>query len=395
MKTNTYLWLIVLLDLCCIIYGASGLSISYKEALVLYELQTPLHYVVKFSCDFFGYNDFALRAPFVVFHLANIVLLYGICKDFFKRQSDILFCMIVYMLLPGVNAAALLVNEASFSIFMTLLFVWTWQRGMFIVSYLVLILSLFLDNSFAILYLSLLFYSIFTKQKVLFALSLVLFLASIYFYGFETNGKPSGHFLDTIGVYAATFSPLLMLYFIYTLYRIAVKEKKHILWYVSFSALIFTLIFSLRQRLALEDFLPFAVICVPLMVKVFLNSYRVRLPKHRSLHKLSLGIVFATLLASFAVVIFNKSVYLVHKKPHRHFAYKYNVAKELASWLHKKDIKKVHIQDKELRLRLKFYGINYGGKKVLIRLNQKTSGANIFKLDYFFKPIARYKVITL
>ncbi len=390
-----FLWLLVMVfvDLCFIFYGASGLSISYKEAVILYELKTPLHYFVKASCDIFGYNDFALRAPFVLLHFINIFLLYFICEKFFKKHSDVLICVFIYMLLPGVNTAALVVNEASLTIFFTLLFILSYKAKMYAPSYLILITALGVDNSFIMLYLALFFYGITKKDKMLVFLCLALFLISMYIYGFETHGKPKGHFLDTIGVYAATFSPLVMLYYVYTLYRIAVKERKNILWFIGFCAFLVTLIFSLRQRLALEDFLPFAVICVPLMVKTFLNSYRVRLPINRSLHKLSFVLVFLSLFASFSIIMANKIVYAVQKNPKKHFAYKYNVAKELSLWLHERNIDNIYIKDKKLRLRLKFYGIISGNKFKLVKLKLHDGSKNDFVLDYFSRPVARYKVI--
>ncbi len=392
---KTYIWLFVMIffDLCFLGYGASGLSISYKEALILYELKTPLHYFVKLFCDTFSYSDFALRLPFVILHTLNILLLFEISKKHLKKSSDALLCIFIYMLLPGINTAALVVNEASSAIFFTLLFVYSWQKRFYIFAYIVLFFSLAIDNSFVILYLSLIFYAIFKKQKVLLVFCVVLFCLSLYIYGFETHGKPKGYFLDTIGVYAATLSPLVMMYYAYTLYRIGVKEKKHILWYISFGAFVFTLIFSLRQKLALEDFLPFAIISVPLMVKVFLNSYRVRLPRHRNLHKLSFSLVICTLVASFFVVVFNKTIYAFSDNPKKHFAYKYNIAKELSLWLKGKNITSLDAKNEKMQLRLKFYGIIKSEEFTLVKLSLDDNGEDNFKLDYFSKPIARYKVI--
>lgn len=388
-----WLWAIILIDIAFLLFSASGLSISYKEAVILYEAKTPLHYLVKGSCYLFGYSDFGLRVPFIFIHVINVLLIYSISKPQLKNKIDRLMCVFVYVLLPGINTAALVVNEASLAIFITLLFVWCWQNRLYLHSYLVLFVSLGVDNSFAIFYLALFFYGVVKRQKGLFIICLVLFSASMYIYGFNTHGKPKGYFLDTIGVYAATLSPLLLLYYIYTLYRIAIKEKKHILWFISFGAFVFSLIFSLRQRLALEDFLPFAAIAVPLMMRVFLNSYRVRLPIHRRLHKISLGIVLGSLVLNFLLIIANKSLYIFYKTPSKHFAYKYNVAKELANWLHVNGANKIHIKDKELRLRLKFYGISDGDRLELKKLKLSNSDKDSFKLNFAFKAISRYKII--
>lgn len=389
-----WLWTIIVVDIAFLFFSASGLSISYKEALILYEAKTPLHYLVKGSCYLFGNNDFGLRVPFIAIHVINVLLIYSISKPQLKNKIDRLMCVLVYVMLPGINTAALVVNEASLAIFITLLFVWCWQNRLYLHSYLILLVSLGIDNSFAIFYLALFFYGVAKKQKTLFILCLILFSASMYIYGFHTHGRPRGYFLDTIGVYAATLSPLLLLYYIYTLYRIAIKEKKHILWFISFGAFIFTLIFSLRQRLALEDFLPFAVIAVPLMMRVFLNSYRVRLPRHRKLHKIILGIVLGSLILNFLLIIANKSLYIFYKTPSKHFAYKYNVAKELAAWLHVKGVDKIYIDDSKMRLRLKFYGISSGNKYELKKLDLDSNDKDIFKLNFAFKPISRYKIIS-
>lgn len=396
-KLNTeiaWLWIMIIVDVGFLLFSASGLSISYKEALILYEAKTPLHFLVNGSCALFGYDDFGLRMPFMVIHVINVLLIYSISKPFLKNKIDRLMCVFVYVLLPGINTAALVVNEASLAIFITLLFVWCWQNKLYLHSYLILLVSLGIDNSFAIFYLALFFYGIAKKEKTLFVLCLFLFSASMYMYGFHTHGKPRGYFLDTIGVYAAVLSPLVLLYYMYTLYRIAIKEKKHILWFISFGAFVFSLIFSLRQRLALEDFLPFAIVAVPLMVRVFLNSYRVRLPKHRRLHKILLSIVLGSLILNFLLIIANKSLYIFFKTPSKHFAYKHNVAKELASWLKSKNITSLHVKDKKLRLRLKFYGIKDGHEFALQKLDLSDNSEENFKLNFAFKPIVRYKIIS-
>lgn len=389
------LWLlaIIAIDICFLLYGLSGLSISYYEADILINQKTPLHYLVKFSCDIFGYNDFGLRVPFLVMHVMNILLIYFISKSILKKPHDSLLVVVVFILLPGINASALVVNEASTAILFTLLFVWCWQKEFFLHAYLLLVVALGIDNSFVILYLSLFFYAIMKKENLLLILSLLLFSLGMYLYGFDSGGKPKGYFLDTMGVYSAVLSPFLFLYYIYTLYRIAIKEDKHILWYISFGSFVFTLIFSLRQRLMLEDFLPFAIIAIPLMVKVFLNSYRVRLPKFRKLHKIISVFVLSTLFISFLLIVTNKVLYLVGDNPQKHFAYKHNVAKELSSWLLDKNVSKVHVDNERLALRLRFYGIENGMDYKLIEIFSDKSAKDIFTLKFGLKTIVKYKLV--
>ena len=78
----------------------------------------------------------------------------------------------------------------------------------------------------------------------------------------------------TMALLATIFSPFVFLFFIYTLYRIAIKERhRDMLWYISNTAFMTALLFSFRQRIAVEDIAPLSVIAVPLMVRTFLSSY--------------------------------------------------------------------------------------------------------------------------
>lgn len=392
MKIKWLLFGTLIIDLLLLFYSLSELSISYLEALIFFKKSSPLHYIVTASCTLLGQNDFGLRVPFLVLHIASALLIYKISKYYVKTEIERFLSMLFYILLPGVNAAALIVNEASLVIFLTLLFIWSWQNRYHIFSYAILIFSLFIDNSFAILYLILAFYGYFRKQKLLMFLSIILFGACMYLFGFDTAGKPKGYFLDTLGVYAATFSPLLLLYYIYTLYRITIKERKSLLWFIAFGAFVFAFIFSLRQKLPLEDFLPFAVISVPLMIRVFFNSYRVRLPAFRKIHLMLFIVIFISLIINFLLTINNKVLYIFYENPKKHFAYKHHVAKELSKWLHHKKINSIDTNNEKLALRLQFYGIGKGGKK---RLIISANNQNTFKVKYFGKTIERFGVKDL
>ncbi|MBN2965052.1 glycosyltransferase family 39 protein [Sulfurospirillum sp. T05] len=376
-----------------LLYGISQLSISYHEAVVFFQTEGVLHHLVRFSSALFGQNDWALRLPFVFIHLLSTLLLYKIAKPLLKRKIDRLFSVLIYLMLPGISAAALLVNEASLTILLTLLFVWLHQNNYRIVSLVVLCLSLAVDNSFAIFYLALFFYGIAVKDRSLFVIALILFGLSMSFYGFDTGGKPKGYFLDTFGVYAAAFSPLFFLYYMYAIYRIAIKEKKEILWYITFVAFAFSFLLSLRQQLMLEDFIPFAVIAVPLVVRVFFNSFRVRLPRHRCWHASLAMVVMFALSINFVMTIFNKPLYHLVKESDKHFVYNYHVAKELAQWLHDESIDAVDANDAKLQLRLQFYGVQ-SSKTLLLQevANSEKTNQNDFLLSYAGKKIAHYRI---
>ncbi len=390
MKETNLVLLIIAISVMFLLYGVSSLSIRYEEAVILFEGTSFVHYLVYFSTKIFGQTDLALRLPFIVLHVASLILLYKIGKLFLKRKIDRVVSVALYAMLPGVNSVAILVNAAYVAIFLTLLFVYLYMYGYKKISFFVLIVALFADNSFAILYLSLFFYSIFNKEKQLLSLSLVLFGLSMYMYGFDTGGKPKGYFLDALGVYAAIFSLFVFLYLVYALYRILIKEEKNLLWYISFFTLVLSLVLSLRQKLLLEDFAPFVVIAIPLMVKVFFNSYRVRLPQHRKYHNITFGVVFIFLIINLAVSYFNKPLYHFIKEPNNHLAYKYHIAKDLAQILKKKNIKNVNMEDKKLALRLKFYGIYSGGIYKLSHSNFKKTDSQKIDIKYYDKIVESF-----
>ena len=345
MRERLYLLLILVISGALLTYGTQSISISHDEANIFFNGTNIVHYLALYSTQLFGQNDFALRLPFILFHLASIVLLYKIGKLFLKKRVDRIFSVAIYALLPGVNGVALLVNSGIVVIFFSLLFTYLYLKEYKVASQFVLVVCLFIDNSFAIFYIALFVYALMKRKTDLLILTLILFGASMYLYGFDTGGKPKGYFIDTLGVYAIVFSPLLFLYFVYAMYRILIKEEKNLLWYISFFSLVVSLLLSLRQRLLLEDFAPFVVLSVPLMIKVFFNSYRVRLPAFRKLHTVFFVIVLVSLFANTMLSFFNKPLYAYMDDPSKHFAINYDIAKELADALKAKGLTKVMIKD--------------------------------------------------
>ncbi|MDC7243867.1 MAG: hypothetical protein PQJ44_08140, partial [Sphaerochaetaceae bacterium] len=228
--------------------------------------------------------------------------------------------------------------------------------------YLLLVGFLFIDNSFAIFYLALFFYSLNKKDNVLLVTSLVLFALSMQIFGLEADGKPKGYFIDVILVYASIFSPLLFLYFFYSMYRITLKEEKNLYWYISFSAFAFSLVLSFRQRIQIEDFAPFVVIAIPIMLKLFLHSFRVRLPMFRKKHFLGAFLLVGVLIINFLFLYINKPLYLLMEKPYSHFAYEYHFASDIAKTLKENKINGIFSTNSKLIKRLQFYGINSGNK---------------------------------
>jgi len=395
MRERLFLLLILVVSCALLTYGAQSISISHDEANIFYNGSDLVHYLAVYSTQLLGQNDFTLRLPFILLHLASIVLLYKIGKLFLKQRIDRIVSVAFYAFLPGVNGVALLVNSGIVVIFFSLLFTYLYLKEYKVASHLVLIVCLFVDNSFAIFYIALFIYALMKRKTDLLILTLILFSASMYLYGFDTGGKPKGYFIDTLGVYAMVFSPLLFLYFVYAMYRILIKEEKNLLWYISFFSLVVSLLLSLRQRLLLEDFAPFVVLSVPLMVKVFFNSYRVRLPAFRKLHTFFFGLVLVTLFINTLFTFFNKPLYAVMNEPSKHFAINYNIARELADELKARGIHQVMIKDDKMALRLKFYNIERGGNYKLSIYKEIGKEFEQINIIYYGKTVKMFYLYHL
>ena len=388
------LFLLVALDLLFLLYGVTTICISAKEAHIFYEYKDFLHYLIRVFTYVFGQNDFALRAPFILFHIFSISLLYDISGYYLKNEKEKLFTVALFMMLPGVLSSSLLVNSSSITIFFTLLFVKLFYEKKKKIYYPLLVLLLFVDNSFEILYLGLFSYAVYKNDKRLASVSAVLFVIILYIYGFDSGGRPRGFFLDTLAMYALVFSPLLFLYYFYTMYRILFKGEKSLIWFLSFTALLLSILLSFRQRIPLSDFAPFAVIALPLVVKHFIYSLKVRLPDFQKPYKISLFLTILFLIINFLFTYFNKNLYFILDNPKKHFAYKFHIAKELAQKLKKENINGIGCEDKDLCLRLKFYGLKLSND-YFISQNKDLNNCKKVTISYKSISIASYCVSKL
>lgn len=342
-----------------IIKADLSLSISYKEALNVFVNNSILSIISNTSIYIFGQNDVALRLPFILFYFFSVILMFKITENYFRYEKDRYISILIFMFLPGVLSASLLVNSAILVTFCTLLYIYYFENFKKH-SYLLLTIFLLIDNSFAILYLALFFYALKDKDNKLIYFSVFLFILSMSIYGFSTDGKPKGYFIDTFAIYATIFSPILFIYFIYVLYRSGIKKDFSLSWYISVTAFLLSLVFSFRQRVYIEDFAPYVVISIPLMLKTFVHSYRIRLKEFRKFYDILAVTIIIMLSLNVIFTFINKPFYLFLANPSKHFVYKYHFIKELAEELKFKNINKISSDDRELLLRLKFYGIEEG-----------------------------------
>nr|WP_315519173.1 hypothetical protein [uncultured Campylobacter sp.] len=386
-------FLICLIDFVFLLYAANSLSISYNEAEIFFQKHSLLSYILKLSAHFFGQNDFAVRGVMIFFHIASVVLMYKVSKFYIKLEFDRIIAVLLFVLLPGTVASALVINNAGICITLALLCIYLFHIKKKILFSLFFCLAFFIDGDFLIFYAGFFIFALYKRKPPLAWLSAILFLLTLCFFGFETNGRPSGHFIDTFGIFAAVFSPFVFIFFIYTIYRIWVKEKKDLLWFISICSFCFCMIVSVRQRLELEQFLPFCVIATPLMVRVFFNSYRVRLPKFRKGYKICTSLVMLFLIFNWSAIIFNQIFYLFLDDPTKHFVYKFDVAKELADKLKEAGIQDVATEDTRLALRLKFYGIKTKSYSKNLLVSADLDKKSKFSIEKMGKVVANFNIL--
>jgi 4-amino-4-deoxy-L-arabinose transferase-like glycosyltransferase len=354
---NLYLvFILISAHVTTLLLFTSQLSISFYEADIFFNKNNLLHHILHLSTALFGQNDLALRLPMILMHAIGAFLYYDISKGQFKKQGDQLWNLMLYLLLPGINSAGIMVDGAGLLLFLLLVFLFAYKHKRNL-AYTLLPLYVFIDASFAFLYLSLIFFAMHKRQNILLFSSILLFGASMYLFGIDVGGHPSNHFLNTLGVYAAIFSPVIFVYLIYALYRTGVKEERTLLWYLGVTAFLFSLLLSFRQQMKLEELAPYILVATPIMLKTFLSSYRIRLREFRRGYRLlfTVGLVF--LLVSTFTIYMNKFLYLVIEKPSKHFVYNNHVVKELSVELKKMGIDAVITKSERLQLRLKFYKI--------------------------------------
>jgi hypothetical protein len=202
-----------------------------------------------------------------------------------------------------------------------------------------------------------------------------------YLYGFEVTGSPSGHFLDTIGIYSAIFTPIIFIYLFYALYKRYFTSKLDMLWCISATALILSLVLSFRQRIPLENFAPYLIIALPLAAQSFISSYRVRLKVFRKRYKLAFVLSFIFLISNTLLVFFNKELYVFMQNPKNHFAYEMHVAKELSNILKERDILCL-TTDEKMQTRLKFYGVTKCKDILLVEKNIRAEKATSVTISY-------------
>lgn len=362
MKTNAFFLIILFLDALFLGVMITQISISHQEA---YSFFYEDHYVAifaRFFTQIFGQNDLALRLPFLCIHLCNLYLIFAISKMYLKKPSDSLLCAVIYALIPGINITSILLSKSVFILFFALLLCYLHLKRYYLPFFGLCIIGSLLDFSFSVIFLALFFYSMRFKHNKTLLFALVGFSINMYKFTLPIGGIPDGHFLDTLGLLALLYSPLLFIYYIYTLYRGMIKKEDNLMLYIGITSILFSLILSLRQGIDFFSFLPLSVVGLPIMIKDCLHNIRLRLSPFRRTYTRQFYIILFPLIFECLFLFGHKLLFFF--EPKKHFLNNFYFAKELASLLKKQNIYSVRT-DEKLQNQLLFYGISKSKAPIL------------------------------
>ncbi|WP_456383766.1 hypothetical protein [Hydrogenimonas sp.] len=361
-----------------LIWVAWGLPVGPHEAKLYFTGGNTASTLMHVGKEMFPEADFLnIRIPFLLLYAINLLLFYRLSRLLLDGDDvAVATSFLIFLFLPGIVSSAILVSSTGIILMVYQAFLIFYLRGRKIEASLFLLLFLFVDKSCVIFYFALLTYALWRREIPLLVVVTLLFSASIGIYGVNIHGKPVNYFVDTIALYAAIFSPLLFLYFFYSIYRILLKGKKNIIWHISFTVLLLSLFISLRQRIPIEDFAPYVVVAIPMMVKLFYRSFRVRLPQFRKKYLYLAIVVVATLILNTLVLLFHRPLFLFFNHGERHFAAPFYLPYWCASELKREGIHKIGVRKRNLAYQFKYYGIEQGGR---LRLSTKKRG-DIYKI---------------
>jgi len=352
-----YFYSFIPLYLIALSYLAISLPIGSHEASIYYGNSGVL-YALTHLCDGLFPNSLEFRLPFLFLGFLNIILFCKMSKHYFENIEDSYLATTVFVLLPGIITATILVNIAVVVITLVLFFLIFYEKKQIVGQAIVMLGLLIVHNASIIFFIALAIFSLLKKNKILFTISILLSIISLlYFNKLEVGGKPTGEFLELFGLYIALFSPLVFFYFFYSLYRIWLREKKDILWHISFTAFVLSILLSLRQQVHMTDFAPYVIVSVVLMLLTYYKTLYVRLPQFQTYYRAGFTIVFSSLLLSAVIIVFHQSFFYMLDDKSKHFAYKFY--EPYWQVLELKEIGQncYTVQNEKVQYQLKYYGI--------------------------------------
>lgn len=334
MMKKQHLIIATLFYVCAVIYLAITTPISPHEAKIFYTSHDTVSWIMHFGQSLLE-GVIGVRLFFILFGFISIVIFYLLSRGHFKKTKDAYIATLLFMFLPGILTASTLANVSIIVLPLVLLFVLMYEKNYFWILPLIMLALFFIHEASMIFFAAILIFSIVHKDKKLAILSAGFLFSFVYLAkGIEIGGRPAGHFAEIFGLYATVFSPLLFLYFFYAMYRILLRGEKSLLWYISFTALAFSLLLSIRQRVYITDFAPYVMVSIILMLDVFNHSIHVRLPQFQLWYKRGFYAVLFPIVLTTTVIIFHQLFFYWSNEPTKHFAKRIYVPYLLAQSLH-------------------------------------------------------------
>jgi len=266
---------------------------------------TPLFAKAIYSTT---HSYIVMRIAFFSLALASLYLLREIASLYLKKEF-VYLSLVIYLLTPGVFVSFIIANSASIALFLTLLFIYSYEKRAIFLELLSLVLLFFTHTPIFILYLAVSFFAFYQKRWYLFGVAFTLFALSFLLSPFSIGGVPKGHIVELFISYAAIFSPFYFIAIVYTIYRLAKDKELSLLWYITSFFLISSILLSLRQRVDVVEFAPFIVIIAPLVVLIFRNSIAIRLQRFQKWHLRVCKIVVLFLLIESTLIALSYPIY--------------------------------------------------------------------------------------
>ena len=318
-----------------VFYLAITTPITAHEAKILYTSDDIVGTLVQWG-DSLDIGVIGLRIFSLFFGFLSIGLFYELSRRHFAKDKNVYLATLIFMFLPGILTATTMANVAIIVLPIVLLFVLLHEKGKIFLLPPLMLALFFVHDASIVFFVAVLLYAVMYREKKLAIFSLAFLIASLSLSkGVEIGGVPSGHFVEVFGLYATVFSPLLFIYFFYAMYRILLREKKGLIWYISFTAMAFSLLLSIRQKIHITDFAPYVMIAVVLMLKLFNNTIGVRLPEFQKRYKRGFIVVISFLALTVFLIVGHKLLYMVLDDPRKHFVHRiykpYLLANELKS----------------------------------------------------------------
>lgn len=397
LKLHATFCLILLLDVALLCFMTSQTSIYIREAHDFFNKDSLPSYLanigVSFMQHFFHnplFNDYGMRLPFICLHILNCILMYSISLHILHKSSDSIVCVLLFMAIPGVSAQALVLSYMGILTLLCLLIVYFQVRYKRI-AYELFIIAVFLDSGAAILCLALFFYALLKRKAYTMVFSMICFGVNMYQFA-PIHGVPNSYFFDTLGLMSLVFTPVLFVYYVAATYSYTFKKSPLLLHLIPFVGFLFIMLFSTRQKIEIESFLPPLCVGIPFFMQKILFDLRSRLPQFRMRYKIRIyGLILFLLFGNIAL-FGNKITYYISNVQHN-FAYSFYEAKDIAKELYRRNITHVNVPNSDLALRLNFYGINTDIKdnppKYTLTANNKGS----IIITYGNTKVAQYALI--